>query len=73
MPLLVHSFKFVGKISLPKIPLINVDFPAFDGPKNGIKITLYIFKKWMNLAISSVRFLNLLSPVLLFLIFLPNN
>ena len=40
IPLFVHSFNFVGNISFPISPLIIVDFPAFDGPKNGIKITL---------------------------------
>ena len=39
IPFLVHSFKSVCRTSSPIILLIIVDFPEFDGPKNGIKIT----------------------------------
>ena len=39
IPVIVHSFKYEGNTTYPIIPLIIVVFPAFDGTKNGIKIT----------------------------------
>ena len=38
IPLFVHAFKSVGKISCPIIALMIVDFPAFDAPIKGIYI-----------------------------------
>ena len=36
IPFLVHSPREVGNISFPIITLRKVDFPTFEGPKNGI-------------------------------------
>ena len=44
IPFLVHSFAPHSRTSSPIILFIIVDFPPFDGPINGIKITLYIFR-----------------------------
>ena len=56
IPLLVHSFKSQGNISLPIIPFIIVVLPAFEPPKNGMKITSYVFKYSMIFIISSVKY-----------------